>query len=343
MTNAAFPAEARDSLGTERLRRLVLVLLALLLLLAILAIVGGAIWLLVRGNRLLGRTYPLSVRFANARGVEAGDAVEMAGVRIGAVEAVSVEGAGARVALRIRDSARIPLGSRFVALPDLLSTPGSIRIVPEATASETIPPRANGLTGESGEDLTEAFARLNALTGEWREVGRQSTRLLSEASRTTRALRAVAQNDETRRELRRTLAGVRTTAENGARMTAQLSSLIDETDRLARASRPQITAILSDAGKTTAATSRIAARGSAVLLSPATGKKAAAMAADVSATLGSLRALAHKTDALAGSAQALAGDPAVAGDVKQVLHNLNTLTETSNRLLGLLAQAAAKK
>ena len=157
------------------------------LVLALLAgsLIGGGLWLWLR-NDPFARTYPVSVRFVNAQGVAAGDAVTMAGLRVGKVERVAIAGREAEVRLQIKDDAPIARGSRFVAMPALFSMPGGITILPpegsDGDGTTLLANEAN-LTGESGEDLVASLGKVNRLVGAFTRTGERSSRLLDEMTR----------------------------------------------------------------------------------------------------------------------------------------------------------------
>lgn len=334
------------------MRRLVQALLALVLALVAAGLIGAG-WFFLRRYAVWTRTYPITVSFANARGAQADDAVKMAGVAIGRVERVSVENQQAHLHLRINDGVMIPRASQFVATADLFSLPGGVTVVPPAggqagASTAMIRPREANLIGESGDDPAATFARLDTLVDQWTRVGERSVVLLDEAGRATQEARALLNRDETGRELRRTIAGVRAASVNGAQAMVQLSALLRqsgprsqalldnvtdltaEMGTLTRASRPQVAGILADVRKTTGATARIASQGASLLPKTTDPKPLTGAVADLSATLANLKTTTETMNALATSAQQLLGDPEFADNVKNIARNLRATSQKTD-------------
>ena len=119
--------------SAEGLQRLVLLLTAFLLTLLIAAALVALGWWLLR-NRGYANAYPLTVRFADTQGVDAGAPVTMAGVTIGQARQVRLNGSQADVDIQIKEGVSIPKGSRFLAMPALFGLPGSIVIAAPESA-----------------------------------------------------------------------------------------------------------------------------------------------------------------------------------------------------------------
>lgn len=94
-------------------------------------------------------TYEVSANFTSATGLRSGASVEMAGVRVGRVSGISLDGEDARITLRINESIKLSrdsiasirtkgvLGDKYVSL----SQGGSERIIsPGGRIRETEPP-----------------------------------------------------------------------------------------------------------------------------------------------------------------------------------------------------------
>jgi phospholipid/cholesterol/gamma-HCH transport system substrate-binding protein len=125
------------------------------------------------GTGLLTRSYTLYVKYPAVGGLRSGDAVEVAGVKLGQVDAVTLEPDGVRVALRLdrnavvrRDSIarldyQILSGTRFVAIS--LGTPEAPPLKDGDSIEGTVPPSLTEVIDEfqgvarSVEDLVESF------------------------------------------------------------------------------------------------------------------------------------------------------------------------------------------
>lgn len=102
------------------------------------------------GLDILGAgTYEVSAKFTSATGLRRGAPVEMAGVQVGQVTGIALEGEEARLTLRLRESVRLSrdsiasirtkgiLGDRYVSI----SLGGSDKIIPPGgRIRETEPP-----------------------------------------------------------------------------------------------------------------------------------------------------------------------------------------------------------
>src|SRR3546814_7660581 len=110
-------------------------------------------------------TYAVVARFDDATGVTQGDEIRLAGVRIGKVNAVSVDRGEAVVEMRIDERYSVPAESRFeLAWKNLLGQ-RFVQIVPPAGASPA------GAVVEAGAELTSARTRSAAA-----QIGRATVR-----------------------------------------------------------------------------------------------------------------------------------------------------------------------
>jgi len=120
----------------------------------------GGLAVKVGGGSLVGaRTYSIKARFANGGGVTEGSSVEIAGVRVGRVERVTLNpDYAAIVEMRVNQDIRLPsdtiasiktaglIGDKFVSL-----SPGS--------ETDSIPPDGTIVETESAVDLESLISR----------------------------------------------------------------------------------------------------------------------------------------------------------------------------------------
>ena len=124
-------------------------------------LVGLAIEVTV-GTGLLTRGYDLFVKYPNVEGLRTGDAVQVAGLKLGRVEAITLQPDGVRVALRLERDAVVHRDS--VARLDYQALSGS-RFIAISLGSPHTPVLKNGDTveGEVPPSITEMVDQLQGV------------------------------------------------------------------------------------------------------------------------------------------------------------------------------------
>jgi phospholipid/cholesterol/gamma-HCH transport system substrate-binding protein len=110
------------------------------------------------GTGLLGTGYHLYVTYPTVEGLRSGDAVQVAGVKLGKVDQVTLQPDGVRVKIRLDDDAIVRRdsvarldfqalsGTRFIAIT--LGTPNAPRLQEGDTVAGDIPPGITDMIGE---------------------------------------------------------------------------------------------------------------------------------------------------------------------------------------------------
>jgi phospholipid/cholesterol/gamma-HCH transport system substrate-binding protein len=108
--------------------------------------------------------YPLHAEFVSASGLNVGDPVEIAGVKIGTVQSISLADYQARVAFRIKDTVAVYEDASASIETQGLIGDRSISIDPGTTAKKPLRPGDEIKDTDSPLSITELLGRL--LTGD---------------------------------------------------------------------------------------------------------------------------------------------------------------------------------
>lgn len=254
--------------------------------------------------------YLIKARFTDARNVSAGAQVLMAGVPVGFVKAVALEGTPpkATLTLAIRDEVQIPQGSTFRLSGGLL-LPGETRV-------EIIPPdqvrgvlRAGSVVdGEPPFDLSRTFDRF---TPEIRAT-------LQELRRTLAAARSLLEDQQLRTAVQDTLLAVE-------RATNQTTRLLAQAEGLVRENRDTVRQLLANAADATRELNRTLQAANQLLQDPQ-------LREDLRATLANARASAERVEQILSEVNQLVGDEQLQQDIKATVENVRTVSERAVEL-----------
>src|SRR2546426_3869550 len=160
-----------------------------------------AAYVLLQSAGVIGNTYPVRVEFDNAQGVTKGTDVQMAGVKIGDVEDVTLAPDNrALLTLRIKQKYQIPPHADFrLASTGLLTTPIVAIIPPQQGPVErgviqgTAPPTLDQLMPQAQRlltNLTGLTQSLQGILGDRQLIGnlKRSTENLAEVSERGKAI-----------------------------------------------------------------------------------------------------------------------------------------------------------
>jgi phospholipid/cholesterol/gamma-HCH transport system substrate-binding protein len=84
--------------------------------------------------------YDLSVQMSRANGLSRGSDVQISGIKVGSVSAMTFIGYRAQVHLKVHDDIKIPKDSVAAAVPAGLMDPGMVLAIQPGRSSETLPP-----------------------------------------------------------------------------------------------------------------------------------------------------------------------------------------------------------
>ncbi|MDW8051524.1 MAG: MlaD family protein [Armatimonadota bacterium] len=260
--------------------------------------------------------YLIKVRFPDARNVSVGASVLMAGVPVGFVRAVALEGAPPKavLTLAIREGVQIPQGSTFrIAGGLLLPSEARVEIIPPTQMAAALPP-GSLVDGEPPLDLGRA---LDQLTPELEAV-------LQETQRTLAAARKLLEDPQLRRSAQDALQAV-------ARTTEQATRVLRQTELLIAENRSSVRHLLANAAEAAREAQRALQAANRLLQDPQ-------LSEDIRATIASARASAERVQQILQEVNALIADEQLQQDLKATVSNVRTLSE---RAVALADKAAS--
>lgn len=325
----------------------------------------GAMWAFFLQQSVLSKTYNLDVLFNDATGIDAGAPVQQAGVQIGVVDAVVLQGSKADLKLKINQKVngkpfRIVRGAQFIITTPLLGSTGVLSVVPAADAyrraGDIIQPGASDLRGTRTADITASIARANALVDELTITAKSANTLLADKRLQSNLLQIVDNIDAASRggakltdKLSRTLDAdnaqvLQLLHETQAGSRQALGNIVDTTGQLrglTTQNKAQLNEIIANLRDTTASVAGLTEQANGLL-------KNGNINQNLSATVANLKATTDKLTTITGNIQALTGDAAVQGNLKATVQNLRDTTENTasltdrlNRLVGGKKKASA--
>lgn len=254
--------------------------------------------------------YLIKARFADARNVSAGAAVLMAGVPVGFVKSVALEGTPpkATLTLAIRDEVRIPQDSTFRLSGGLLF-PGETRveIVPPDQVAGVIA-AGSIVEGEPPFDFTRAFDRFAP----------EIEATLQEVQRTLATARELLEDPQLRASVQDTLQAVEQTTRQTTRLIAQAEGLIAE-------NRASVRRLLANAADATRELNRTLQAANKLLQDPQ-------LTDDLRAALASARTSAERIEQILGEVNQLVADEQLQANLKATVDNVRTVSERAIEL-----------
>ncbi len=249
--------------------------------------------------------YLIKARFADARNVSTGAQVLMAGVPVGFVKAVALEGTPpkATLTLAIREGVQIPQGSTFRLSGGLL-LPGETRV-------EIVPPdqmrgvlaAGSIVDGEPPLDLSRAFDRFAP----------EIEATLQEVQRTLAAARALLEDQQLRSAVQDTLQAVEQATNQTTRLMAQAEGLLAE-------NRDSVRRLLANAADATREMNRALQATNKLLQDPQLNE-------DLRAALASARASAERVEQILDEVNQLVADKQIQDDLKATVENVRVVSE----------------
>ncbi len=148
--------------------------LGIVFLLAIITFVWGLFYL--KEWRVTGDTYLVDVRLSSAVGVKSSDPILVGGVRIGKVEAVSLDDLTPIVTLRIDEPYEIPEDSQVEVISRSVMGEKSINIR-KGLSTKMIPPGGT-IAGTSAPGISDMFTQVDSVTVNMRDLLKNANILL---------------------------------------------------------------------------------------------------------------------------------------------------------------------
>lgn len=324
-----------------------------------LALFGG-MWAFFYQQSLLHHTYALDVLFDDATGVDKGSPVQQAGVEVGTIDSIALQGQKAVLHLKIDDTVngkpfRIPRGSQFVISVPILGSTGILAVVPPPDAylrpNDNVQPGAANLTGTRTGDITASLSRANALIDQLTVTAKNANTLLADkrlqqnlletvnnidaasrgGAKLTNKLSRVLDDDNAQvlHLLHQTQAGSQLALGNITETTGQIKSLTN-------ANRGQFNEIIGNLRDTTASVAGITGQANDLLSKGNINQ-------NLSAVVANLKTTTDKLTLIAGNIQSLTGDVSVQGNLKATVQNIRDASESTSLLVERLNRLAGGK
>lgn len=215
------------------------VLAALVVFAALSVQIGGFRWLTGRGS------YEISVVVPNATGIDEKTVVEIAGIKVGEVARVTLEGSQARIHMRIDEGIRVPvdsqvairtrglLGAKYIEIipgPEGVPSPQSL-IGASGSAVAAVPGRSGGPARDGQYVEPGGELRRTVPSTDTDELVRKLSAIADDVKAVTESLRGALGGAEGQRQLREIVANLSDLSRNLSRLVAQndqkIAALID--------------------------------------------------------------------------------------------------------------------
>jgi phospholipid/cholesterol/gamma-HCH transport system substrate-binding protein len=192
---------------------------------------------------ITGKGYKLIVSFETAAGLDPKANVKMAGVPVGKVEAIELEGTRARLVLRIREGVRIPIDSVVSIQTQGFLGEKYVEIFPGKDTSRNVPSGGRVTNTISPANLDEILRKVSTIAGDLKSF----TNTLSETLGTEegkKALSDIVQNiRETSEVLRTVVAG---NEERLNRILANVDTLSADMQEISSANKEDLRVMIAN-------------------------------------------------------------------------------------------------
>lgn len=212
--------------------------LGMVFLLAIIIFVWGLFYL--KEWRVTGDTYLVDVRLSSAVGVKSSDPILVGGVRIGKVEAVTLDDMSPIITLRVDEPYEIPEDSQVEVISRSVMGEKSINI--RKGVSTVMVPPGGTIEGTAAPGISEMFTQVDSVTINMRNLLKNANILL-DPDREKSIKSSLAGVHDLTIELRETLK-----RESGQinRVVANMDSLVSNVRDLSETERSKVTSTLDN-------------------------------------------------------------------------------------------------
>ncbi len=212
--------------------------LGMVFLLAIIIFVWGLFYL--KEWRVTGDTYLVDVRLSSAVGVKSSDPILVGGVRVGKVEAVTLDDMSPIVTLRVDEPFEIPEDSQVEVISRSVMGEKSINI--RKGVSTVMVPPGGTIEGTAAPGISDMFTQVDSVTLNMRNLLKNANILL-DPDREKSIKSSLAGVHDLTIELRETLK-----RESGQinRVVANMDSLVSNVKDLSETERSKVTSTLDN-------------------------------------------------------------------------------------------------
>ena len=258
-----------------------------------------------------GGGYIINVIYDQVSGLKVGNEVRFAGVPIGKVKDIEVQGTKVRAILKIDDKIKIPHNSRFSIGMDGVMGTKFVTVDPPKMV-------AGGYYKDKEEVLGDKAQGLD-------DFMESSTKVLVKVEGIADAFNNVFGDKDVQKSMRDGLL-------NTSAISKNLNVFSKVMADLATDNQQEISQMVHDMSKMAAHMNSIMAGADN---DGATGKNLSMMAENMAVA-------SHRIEEMATSLQGLVTDPQTKSDLKTTIHNARETSEKANKMLGIVADAKAQ-
>ena len=262
-----------------------------------------------------GSGYNMSVFYDQVAGLKSGHAVRFAGVDVGTVREVQVEGNKVRAVLKIKDGIKIPQGSNFSIGTDGILGEKFVTIEPPASLTGQNLGQGSEVSGVPGKGLDEFME--------------SSTKVLAKLETIADALNNVVGDKEVQQSIRDGLANARD-------ISANLNTFSRVMAEVAVDNQKEISTMVIQLSDMAQRMNGVAAHLDSILAGAdnngQSGRDLAVMAQN-------LATASARVEKMTGVLEKVVTDPKTEQDLRSTLHNARETSEKANRVLNTLETA----
>jgi phospholipid/cholesterol/gamma-HCH transport system substrate-binding protein len=255
-----------------------------------------------------GKGYDLNVFFDEVNGLKIGNEVRFAGVPIGKVDDIKVEGSKVKTILKINKDSGVPLGSKFsIGMDGVLGTK-FVSIEPPSLSDGNNYRDGDKINGVQPQGLDQFMA--------------SSTKVLAKLEDIADAFNNVLGDKEVQKSMRKGFVQLGEVTENLNTFTKVMANS-------ATANQQEINDMVAQLHDMSAHMNSLM---TAADNNGATGRNVAAMADNMATA-------SKRIEEVATSLQGVVSDPKVTKDLKETIHNAQETSNKANKILGVVTDA----
>lgn len=260
------------------------------------------------------KSYDLYVNFEQAIGLMPGDSVAYAGVSVGRVDAITPNGSGVLVAVKINNDVQVPRKSTFTVTSNGVMGSKFVNIQPDKDCDMSDCYRPGEYIEGAGETGLD-----NVMAG--------VSQALKDVHMLLASMNEIMGNDETKQALKDISLNIREVTANVNVLTATLADVTVE-------SQEDIRNVARNLNIMTSSLVR-ASNGVEAMVNTFSGD--GQTAENLKQAISNLSESSRRINNMAASLEGVVTDPKVASDLKNILHNTSRLTEKADSMMSKVA------
>ena len=306
----------------------------LIVLIAILALVS--MYMYVGGRVVRGRTYVLYATFDDVQRLDVGSFVRMAGVRIGIVSDIQLQGRRALVTMSISRSDRVPKGSKASVTSGTLVGDTYVEILPGPSTAPAVGP-GSFLEPRIRPRFEDVMPKVDAVLTEIQKVVRSVNVVLGDPKTLTRIKETLANVQTATAEAASLMAGMRDLTEDNRRQVdqalASAAAASRELEGLARDMHGFATGSLSKDWQEIAGNAKTASGDLEAAMKSVREMTSGPGREDLETALASVRAASVNLDKASQGIAKIATDEKLSEDMKATVANAREASEQAKELM----------